>query len=386
MKLVQDYKESQYLANPTTIWIVLHSILHWISLPFKLVYFLFKALFILLKKAFTKVDATHHDPHTVDYAELLRNQPVWKTNLFNTYVDKLNSEHDGKGHSRETQTLLHSVYMYVLSLTEEGKGYLEYNSHMGLAKSIHTTGHLGSGYGYNEDGENIINNKTPTIETLSALNLAVLTSRSEVVVDKYDQMVENFSKNNYGLLEADIPDHPVTKKLWEDSNAQMKFKLKSHKANMMPRLGVTGTEALVALATLKLGRKRGRNLESEKAYQKLCKMGYKALALTADPANLEMNIPSLYVLAKSCDPKEVKFYKRAMMLNAKLSDPVALTFLLDAFPELIPSYEKEIAVLNNGFNSIEPVNDVNYLASYTLIKKINSALKQYKSGVQAPQS
>lgn len=371
MKFIQDYNESQYLAQPTIMWIMLHNILHWVSLPFKVLYFIFNSFIILIKKRTVELKSTNQKSFSVDYAELLRNQPVWKTNLFNSYVDTINSEHDGKAHSRDSQTQLHSVYLFALSLTDLGKPYLNHNSEMGLAKSIHTTGHLASGYGYNEHGENIMNNKTPTLETLSALNLAVLTSKSEVIIDKYDQMVQSISDNSMGLLEADKPDNEITAKLWSDSKAQMKFKIKSWKANMMPRLNVTGTEALVALATLKLGRKKGRNIDSEIAYKRLTNtFGYKILAATANPENLEINIPSLYVLAKSCDPTELNFWKKIMQMHVKLSDPVSLIFLLDAFPDLIPSYRKEIDELTNEFKSIEPVNDVNYLLTYTLLKKI----------------
>lgn len=279
---MQNLKLNKYATEHTTFQLYLRNILFYLYLPFILVFLYFKQL--------GKPTAPDSLTQMVN-----ANPPMWKTNLFNTCIDLAGDKNanDGKTHHKLTQTILHGVYLYN---KYKNKVAVELSDENGLSKSIHTSGHISTGYGYNEHGQFSFSTKSTGLDTLAAVNLAMVHMPNEALLDKYDQLVVAIINNDFSLLEAEEPDLDEVKEFWKNSRGGIKYKVKSHNAIMTPRWGTTPEEALVLLTTLQTNYKKNKNPYCLEIYNKLYyKFGYGVLSKLADKTKLETQI-SLLVL------------------------------------------------------------------------------------------
>lgn len=214
---------------------------------------------------------------------------------------------------------------------------------------------LSRGYKYNQtEQEWIFNTQTVSGDMLCGLNLAVLNTNDDFILEKYDELVHGIIHNDYALLEGEVPDtdeitHDIYKNLLSKYKERSLFKLKSNRGMWQPGIETVGAQALTILATLKLAEKKTGNSEAAKHYKKLFYgngFGLLSIFPTAyiDSRRGYFNdhncLIALYVLSKlTTNPIEKFIYKMSMKYVWSLSkhwyNPYFTGLVKEVYPDLI---------------------------------------------------
>lgn len=374
-------------------WLLLiRFIVHWATIPFKLVYNLLGSSIQLVKNLKDAPLTGKYNPPNL--SQVLNNFPIWKTNIFSSYVSGQphHLEIDGKHHITSDQCQKHGLYMFILHQTEEGRQRKNETLEKGLRMFIHPP-YLVNGYKYNQHALFEYDAKTVSTETLSYLNLGILVSDNNPTLETYERLVDKIVENDYSLIEGQQPTNILGKTEWDKQlkfyqNRTEKIKVKSLNCILSPSLRISGVESLSLLATLKLDYLKNKDISSLKEYNKVFwKYGYWLLSLLPITNNkkFDKNLPivvnSLYVLLKTnCSFFEKLIFKTAIKYVWKLAkhknDAFVAGMIFDVCPELITP--KNIKYLQQCLNN-RPTDLYGYSGYIMALKAVHNATNSDKS-------
>lgn len=290
-KLIERY--NQYILNltPSKTWQVTRFILHWLTLPLKLLAIGGLGTYQILAKLSTKNRAVPEVPgmnrKRVFFKHAFNNMPVYKTENEELYVNRVPfwTAPDGTNHNTDHQCSRQGTYTFIM----EKLGLRNFNTDNSMRLHVTYNGWLARGYkNHHLDTDRMWNRENVSGDMLCGMNMAVLNNTMPQLKQYYVNMVEYIIYHDYGLLETGA-------------------KTKSDRAMWQPGIETVGAQALTLLASLRLAEKNG-STKAGKEYRKMLYMyGYGLLSLfpTAyiDTQRGYFNdhncLMSLYVLSKS---------------------------------------------------------------------------------------
>ncbi len=355
--IINKYTNFVLQVNPSKSWKVLRFLLHWITLPLKLILIGGLGFYQILHKKFTARPRTPGENKLVKFDNVLSSLPIWnsKDGTVQTYVCRAYVDRpiDGTNHNPDHQCSRHSTYYFLMS--KLGK------TNEALAKGVYNhmqNKYLCRGYYINPYEDKLeYNVATVSGDMLCGLNLAVLAEKSSqtTICDRFDYLISKIIENDYSLLEGaartskdDAGVELYAKLLKEAGYVPENVRMKSARGMWQPGLETVGAQALTILSSLRIADKKLGSLEARKHYRKLLwQYGYGLLSLfpTAyiDKQRGYFNdhncMIALYVLSKLADNKFTKwFWKQSMKYVWSLSkhwyNAYFTGLLYDAHPDL----------------------------------------------------
>lgn len=326
-KLINTYaKFILKIENVPTYWHPLRFILHWVTLPFKLLVIGGLGTYQILKQT---LHTSRHIPEaTLENKKKYINSVFRKLPIARAINDELYCPRvpyyerpNGYNHNIDHQSAWHGVYTFLMSRIGKRNGFQE------LSMSKHMKEHnLYRGYTF--DGRT--NANTVSGDMLIGTSLSLLNVRGsamegvvsqgstgDVLKDKFDEMVVHLIENDYALLEGGVPEDGPERELYDIELARHKnvkdmVKIKSARGMWQPGLETVGAQALTVLAAVRVADKKCGSITPKRAYTTLLyRYGYGILSLfpTAFTAanrgyyNDNNCMAALYILAKLADTK-----------------------------------------------------------------------------------
>lgn len=335
MNFINIYSRFILNLNPSKLWKTVRFILHWLTLPIKLLMIGSLMAYQIISKSFKTgrpVPPTPDlDTRRSHFKHVFDRLPLYNTNELTLYATRVPyySVPNGSNHNPDHQCARHSTFSFLMSKLGIKSDKIE------KATWMHMHGQwLARGYSWGPDGISF-NASTTSGDMLCGLNLAVLNSTDQMVKEKYDQLVTHIINNDYSLLEGASPDkdepaYEMYQKLLKNANLRPEaVRMKSARGMWQPGLETVGAQALTVLSALRLAEKKCANREAGKAYRKLLwKYGYGLLSIfpTAyiDKQRGYFNdhncLVALYTLSKLSDSTAGRiFWKIPMYLVWSLS-------------------------------------------------------------------
>lgn len=336
MNLIKKYEQFILNPDPSKLWKSIRFVLHWLTLPLKLIVIGSLMGYQIISKSLKQGRAV---PEPVDletrrtyFKSVFDRLPLFNTNEITLYTNRVPyySVPNGYNHNPDHQCARHSTFSFLMSKLDIRSEKID------KATWMHMQGQwLARGYNYHPEHGLTFNAATTSGDMLCGLNLAVLTTQNEMVKEKFDQLVTHVVDNDYSLLEGASPGKEdagyelYNKLLKQAGYRQEAVRMKSARGMWQPGLETVGAQALTILAALKLADKKLGNVKARKAYRKLLwKYGYGLLSLfpTAyiDSKRGYFNdhncLIALYVLSKLSESKFSRlFWKIPMVLVWRLS-------------------------------------------------------------------
>lgn len=359
-------------TNPSTAWKIVRSVLHWITIPIKLLLIGLLGVFGII---YNRLAYKKRPPELRDFSlkqkqdrlkRILKTLPVVQNEAYDLYLprNKITDVVNGANHVPDHQCLRQGLY--VLLMSKLGKRTFQMDN--SLAQFISDGRFLLRGYKWDFEQNKFINNgQSVSGDMLLGLCLGMLDTdmtnpNQDFLIESYDQLIASIIENDYSLIEMDRPKDAPYNELYDEQlkllkNRKEEVKIKSSRGMWQPGLETVGAQALTILAALKVGAKKVKNREAEKEYWKLFfRQGYALLALI--PTTYLPNrrgyfndancINALYVLLKLSDSKlERAVYKFALRYVFNLSkswyNPYFTGLVKEVAPELISEkYLKDI--------------------------------------------
>lgn len=337
--------------KPNFTWKLVRFLLHWTTLPLKLLLIGGLGLYQIVKHTILDTNrAPKPITDTLDVDKLLKSLPIWDNGHIKSYVNRVPAGEaiDGLNHNFDHQCSRHSTYAFLLSQLNPAL------RDAAVEKGVWN--HLQGKYlarGYKADGT--FNVKTVSGDMLCGLNLAMLNSESLILQDRFEVLVDNLIQNDYSLLEGQRPDgEPILEEIYDEAlvaaqNRPENVLMKSARGMWQPGLETVGAQALTILAALRVADVKLRSKTAGAEYRKLLKVyGFGLLSLfpTAytDTRRGYFNdhncMIALYTLAKlSSSSWGRAFWKIPMVYVWKLSkhwyNAYFTGLLFDAYPELL---------------------------------------------------
>jgi len=357
MGFIDKYTRFILKVDTPKYWKVIRFILHWVTIPFKLALIGTLGLYQILKHKTDKprsLDSLEVTEKTKqDFVEKTLNlMPVMHSQSLSLYVNRqpYSMPIDGTHHNPDHQLSRHATFCFIM-----GKlGLRTYE--MDRALWMHMQGkYLARGYSWNSVEQTIeFNIGSTSGDMLCGLNLAMLDTDDDVLIERFDVLINHIIDNDYALLEGRRPGKEEPGQLlWDELlkanyGREEKINMKSVRGMWQPGLETVGAQALTILSALKVADKMGIQ-SAKKAYRKLLyKYGYGVLSLfpTAyvDSKRGYFNdhncIISLYVLARLSTSRFEKFFwKLPMMYVWNLSkhwyNPYFTGLVREVYPELV---------------------------------------------------
>jgi hypothetical protein len=330
-KILKLYNELILKAIPTNNWIRIRFILHWLTLPLKIILIGSLGIFQIISKKFKRPrELTNKELPTYGlkvkyFNEALNELPILKTLELECYVNRVPyfSYPNGYNHNPDHQCSRHSTYYFLMKKLGLNNEKMEIPLSMFMQNKW-----LARGFSWNPYENNIdYNVKSTSGDMLCGLNLAIMSQ--EHPSEKFDQLITNIIENDYALLEGASPEkddygYDLYNKLLKESGYRMEsVKMKSARGMWQPGLETVGAQALTILSALRLAEVKNGNREAGKEYRKLLfKYGYGLLSLfpTAyiDSKRGYFNdhncLIALYVLSKCSKTKLGKLFWKIPML------------------------------------------------------------------------
>lgn len=324
-------------TTPSKSWVVLRSILHWVSMPFKLLVIGFLGLFQIARK--TVNTKTRNAPRLPELAtkkayfkKIYERLPVWEAVGFTTYAPRVPYYNipNGSNHITDHQCSRHGTYTFLLQkLGSDAPGAISGVRMMMQGKW------LLRGYGLLPvEQEMFYNAGTTSGDMLIGLSLAMLTMNrnspaAEITFEKFDELIHNILTNDFALLEGASPAKgDPGYDMWQEQCQRFGqrnelVQMKSSRGMWQPGLETVGAQALTILAALRVAQKRNGNRDAGEAYNKLLKhYGYGILSLfpTAyiDSKRGYFNdhncMVALYILSKLSDSRAGRLFWKIPMV------------------------------------------------------------------------
>lgn len=258
-KLIEQY--NQYILNlkPSKTWKVTRFILHWLTLPLKLITIGGLGTFQILSnlKNYRKNDMPIPGANRKKefFRHVFNQLPVFE-GLYMNRVPLHIGAPDGTNQNTDHQCSRQGTYTFVMRKL----GLLEDKSERALAKHIQGA-MLYRGYKRHFlDGDIIVNDINVSGDMLCGLSLGMVDSKYDELNRKHVNLMECVINNDYALLEG-------------------RADKKSDRGMWQPGLETVGAQALTLLASLRLAEKNG-SVKCGKEYKKMLYMyGYGLLSL-----------------------------------------------------------------------------------------------------------
>lgn len=379
-------------TSPGPVWKTIRFFLHWASLPLKLILIGGIGLFKIAQKSLVAKKRPSKGPVDLEtkrkyFKKIWDALPVYSSNTLSFYTNRVPyySYPNATNHNTDHQCSRHGIFSFLLSRLKLQSDKVDKGTRMFMS------GHfLSRGYFYHPVEQHwMYNTQSISGDMLLGLNMAVLNSNDDFILEKFDQLVDGIIENDYGLREAQTPyENDITLDIWKEALAKVKdpslVKMKSGRAIWAPGLETAGAQALTILATLRLAEKKTGNANAKKHYRKLLyKYGYGLLSLFPTTYldfqrgyfNEHNCMNALYILSKLSDNKFGKIFWRLAMtyvwaLSKHWYNPYHTGLMMDAHPGSIKEeYRQECENLlyteeprdygyltaNTKFDDLEPV-------------------------------
>ncbi len=359
--------------SPTKLWQVTRFVLHWVTLPIKLVIMSLIGIFGIIynKVRYTKRQIYPQHLNLQDRSKrlqkVLKYLPVLKNEFYNLYLprNELGDTLDGTNHSSDHQLLQHGRYVFLMSKINRQTPQMIY----ALEQFLHNK-MLARGYKWDYEQNKFIHNfRSVSGDMLLGLCLSLLSAKDnedfDLLLEKFDILMAGIVQNDYALLEGQLPTDEPYKSIYQELG--LNPKMKSSRAMWQPGAETTGAQALTILAALKVNHKINRTLSSGREYNKLFfKYGYGLLSLIPtcylpkrrgyfNDCNC---IQALYILLKLSDTKLEKFvYKFALRYVFNLSKSWYNLYFIGLIKEVAPELldEKYLNTAKDFLYESEPV-------------------------------
>lgn len=329
-KILKAYSVFILNTNPTKLWKRIRFVLHWLSLPIKLLLIGGLGLFqIILKTTSTprKISIKNVSLETKQnfFRKAFICMPILRTTELQGYVPRVSLYEvpNGYNHVSDHQCSRHSTYEFLLRKLGINEEKVSKVTNMFMQNKW-----LCRGFKWNPYDRAIkYNVSTTSGDMLCGLNLALLDRN--LPCENFDILVSNIIENDYALLEGASPDVEdyaydlYQSELKKNSYREESVKLKSARGMWQPGLETVGAQALTILSTLRLCEVKNGNREAGKEYRKLLyKYGYGLLSIfpTAytDKQRGYFNdhncMISLYVLSKCSKTRLGKLFWKIPMV------------------------------------------------------------------------
>lgn len=330
-KLFKKYMEMILETKPTKTWQVIRFVLHWLTLPIKVIAIGSLGMYQIISKKLTIKDRKSTGTLKLEniqkpyFKKVFDRLPIFHTTELKLYTNRVPyyAVPNGSNHNSDHQCSRHSTFAFLLSKLGLRDDAVD------KATWMHMQGKwLARGYYWGPDGLHY-NAKTTSGDMLCGLNLAVLVTQNDAVKERFDQLVHHIIENDYSLLEGQSPDSDSVaydlyqQKLKAAGYAPEKIEMKSERGMWQPGLETVGAQALTVLAALRIADKKLRSKEANKHYRKLLwKYGYGLLSL-APTAYIDKKrgyfndhncLIALYVLSQLSDNRLGKLFWKLPML------------------------------------------------------------------------
>lgn len=309
-------------------WPAVRFILNWITLPIKLFVIGSMGIYqIIYQTLFFRT--RHINPQTNENKEkylrfMYSKLPVVRNINEELYVNRVPYYEKPNGYNQniDHQASRHGTYTFLMSQIDKRNGFQE----MALAR--HMFEHkLYRGYNWadkvNENtvsGDMLIGTALGVLNTKGSIKVGSIASSggsAEALMDAYYELISNFVRNDYSLLEGNKSPEDGPEKEAFDEEVKRKLeagavRLKSTRGMLSPGLEPVGAQAITALCALRVGDRVCGSLLARKAYVKLLyKYGYGLLSLFPTAFiqskrgyfNDHNVMVGLYILAKLSDGK-----------------------------------------------------------------------------------
>lgn len=365
-KIYVKYMELIMDAQPSKAWKAARFVLHWLTLPIKLLAIAGLGGFQIIRQKFTiknrPVPAMPTDEKRLSHlTKLMAALPVYRGADQELYVNRVNYmfKPDLKNHNYDHQSARHGTYAFLMGAI--GKRTPEIDNAM--AAHVYK-GQLSRGY-KKVNGVEPAENSTPEVpifkitetternngsvsgDMLIGYSLGMLNRReesstiadingSQLLVDgangymkeRFDEMLHGLIENDYAILEGRRPeDGDINQAMWDrieayNEKAIDKKKMKSIRGMWQPGLETVGAQALTILCALRVGDKVLGAAYAKKEYRKLLyRYGYGLLSLFPTAFTKKSRgyfndsncMVALYILSTLADTKLGKLFWRIPM-------------------------------------------------------------------------
>lgn len=371
------------LDNVPKYWIYLRFILHWLTIPLKLVVIgslgmyqiIYQTLFFKTRKT-EQVDSQKKAKY---FKMMLQKLPIFRDVNSELYVNRVPyyERPNGTNHNIDHQCLRQGTYTFLMGKIDRRNA----------AQEISLSKHMKNGIllrGYNSNGDE--NKATVSGDMLCGMSLAMLDVKSgaiegviakgttgDTLRDKFDEVVNSIIENDFALLEGTQPEDGPERSVWDDELKLVKdstlIRMKSARGMWQPGLETAGAQALTLLAAVRIADKKCGSLVPKRVYSKLLwRYGYGLLSLFPTAFiqskrgyyNEHNCMNSAYILAKLADSKLGKLFWTLPMiymflLSYKWRNGYFTGLLLDVAPYFtrLLSYHKQECI--NNLYELEPI-------------------------------
>lgn len=327
-KLKTKYNEYILTVNPSKSWKALRFLLHWISIPVKLIRngFVGTSQMIANRKAKIRKPLANGVPPLQTrqhyFRKIFNALPLLKTTEMNTYVTQVPyySIPNGYNHNPKMQCVTHSTYYFLMSKLGLQNEKMEVATRMLMQGKWLCNGFIKNPYNPTVD----YNVRSVGANQLIGLNLAIMSQGSPS--EEFDVLITSILEHDYSLLEYELvdgdPGYELYKKLLKSNSYRPeKVLMKSHAGMFQPGLELNGTNALAILAALRVAQVKNGNREAGKVYRKLLwQYGYGLLSMIPTTSTDSSALVALYTLSKLSKSKLGKlFWKIPMLFTWALS-------------------------------------------------------------------
>lgn len=367
--MLERYQKFILSVTPPIIWVKTRFVLHWITLPIKLLVIglnslLMHIFYLPWLKMREPPQMPSEETRKQRFLNIYKNLPVYDNGAMQLYVNRVDyyTLPDGSNHNTDHQCSRHATYSFILNKLSNG------NDRLNRAMNRHMWKHVLL-RGYTEDGS--YNANTVSGDMLIGLSLGVMNAYKPrelkihgddmrvVDVTTYDELRDSFEQlligiieNDYSLLETSRQiEDPIQSAVWD---AEMKkkdqrpelVKVKSGRAMFQPGLETVGAQSITLLAALKVASVTSKSVYLNNVYKKLVKnYGYSLLALfptTFIPSkrgyfNDHNCLVAAYILSKLSTGRLEKLYWNAVALYIwSLSYPYYNGYFTGLVNDLMP--------------------------------------------------
>jgi hypothetical protein len=285
--MIRAYQKFILNIKPNTTWKVVRFLLHWITLPLKLIAIGGLGITQIILKSFKKQRPVPEMPSRtaayLDFRQVFLNLPVLKTEDVELYVNRVpfNQIPTRSNYNTDHQCSRHATYAFLMN--KLGK----YNSRIDAAVAEHIQpGYLCRGWKLNPyEDQMMYNVSTVSGDMLCGLNLAMLGKPGDWLKEKYDQLITDIIQHDYSLLEGGTPDKgDYEREVWDEQMAIVKYpegvRMKSSRGMWHPGLETVGAQALTLLSSLRVADKKLGSPLAKSEYKKMLWLyGYGLLSI-----------------------------------------------------------------------------------------------------------
>jgi hypothetical protein len=384
-KLVNRYtKFILRLERIPSYWFALRLILHWLTLPLKLLVIgslgVYQIIYQTLFFSNRDIPAQTLEKKQSFVRNLFVKLPVVRSINEELYASRVPyyEKANGMNQNIDHQAAWHGVYTFIMSKLGKRNGFQD------IAMSKHMkNGNLFRGYTF--DGR--VNANTVSGDMLVGASLSMLDVKGgvmeglisqggagDVLRDKFDEMVINIIENDYALTEGGLPEDGPERELYDEELLRHKgtkdmVKIKSARGMWQPGLETVGAQAITILAAVRVADKKCGSLVPKRAYHKLIyRYGYGLLSLFPTAFTQSKRgyfndnncIAGLYVLAKLADSTLGRFFWTIPMvyvflLSYRWRNGYFTGLLLDVAPYLRPILKHHVQQCVNYLYEAPPI-------------------------------